>query len=334
MFVLPDLEKSRPLKHIALLTSGGDSPGMNAAIRAVVRTASHQQIRVTGIRWGFSGLVQGNFIHLHERDTANIIQQGGTLLKSDRCSDFLRPEVRQDAAERLRQQGVEALIVIGGDGSLTGALKLEEETGLPVLGIPATIDNDIYGTDCSIGFDTAVNTALDAIDRIRDTASAHGRLFLVEVMGHNAGFLALQVGLAGGAEAIVVPEAPCSVSELNQRVKAAWRRGKSGVILVLAEGGEAGHTYQVARELQALGEHRCRVCILGHTQRGGRPTGFDRVLASCFGYAAVTGLQAGYSSVMTKLGCNQIGFVPLTEALSQRKPLPQGYPDLAHILAT
>lgn len=321
MYKLPALDAVKELKAIAVLTSGGDAPGMNPAIRGVVRAALSHGVRVHGVNRGYSGLIIGDIWEMDSRSVTNIIQRGGTLLKSDRCEAFKDPAVRHQAAEILRERDIDGLVVIGGDGSLTGAALLAEESGIPVVGLPGTIDNDIHGSDDTIGFDTAVNTALDAIDRIRDTALSHERLFLVEVMGRNSGFIATQVGIACGAEMVVIPEVEFKIQSLcfqlaNNRVKG---EGSSGIIVV-AEGPRPGLTYRIAQQLEE-NDQSPKVCILGHIQRGGSPTGHDRVLASCMGATAVDYLRAGYSSIMVGVQKGEILDVPLKEVLERKKPL-------------
>jgi len=332
MYRLPKLEVTRPIHAIALLTSGGDSPGMNPAIRAVTRAALNKGIKVFGINRGYSGLIIGDMKELGSADVSNIVQKGGTELKSDRCLAFKDPVVRNQAAEILKEHGIDGLIVIGGDGSLTGAHLLTKETGIPVVGLPGTIDNDIYGTDDTIGFDTAVNTALEAIDKIRDTAISHERIFLVEVMGRNSGHIASQVGIACGAEMIVVPEYDFKLESLcfslaNERAEG---KGSSGIIVV-AEGPRPGLTYRLAQQLEEQGENP-GVCILGHIQRGGRPTGHDRVLSSCLGAAAVSYLQAGYSDVMVGMVNNEVMLTPLEDVMTKSKPLNPQLVELAQLL--
>src|SRR5690606_7732797 len=278
-----DLRPGRPrvysllVNHLAVLTSGGDAPGMNAAIRAVVRTAVHDGARVSGVYRGFQGLIEDDIVELQARDVANVIQRGGTVLRTARSEEFMQPAGRAKAAEVLRGRGIEGLVVIGGDGSFRGALALAREHGVKVIGIPGTIDNDIFGTDVSIGFNTAINVALEAVDRLRDTAASHDRLFLVEVMGRRSGHIALHVGVAGGAEAILIPEAPLTAAEVAQMIVAAEKRGKSSSIIVVAEGAYPGGARELQRVVQEVSGYEIRSVILGHTQRGGTPTTRDRV---------------------------------------------------------
>lgn len=332
MYKLPALDAVKELKAIAVLTSGGDAPGMNPAIRGVVRAALSHGIRVYGVNRGYSGLIIGDIWEMNSRSVSNIVQRGGTLLKSDRCEAFKDPAVRKQAAAILRERDIEGVVVIGGDGSLTGAALLAEESGIPVVGLPGTIDNDIHGTEDTIGFDTAINTALDAIDKIRDTALSHERLFLVEVMGRDSGFIATQVGIACGAEMVVIPEVEFKIESLcfqlaNNRVKG---EGSSGIIVV-AEGPRPGLTYRIAQQLEEH-DQSPKVCILGHIQRGGSPTGHDRVLASCMGASAVDYLRAGYSSIMVGVQKGGILDVPLREVLERKKSLDREWIEMTRLL--
>lgn len=333
MWTLPKLKPTRPIKRIALLTSGGDAPGMNAAVRAVVRTALERNVEVYGVQKGYSGLVQDKLDRMDRSSVANILHRGGTILKTDRCDEFRRPEVRQAVADKLRSRGIEALAVIGGDGSLAGAHQLEQETGMLVIGIPGTIDNDIYGTDETIGFDTAVNTALEAIDRIRDTATSHERVFLVEVMGRRAGFIAATVGIAGGAEIVLVPGMPVQLDAICQTLRESEQRGKYSSLIIVAESGDPNLTPQLTQSLNDKG-FQTRAAILGHVQRGGSPSGHDRVLASVLGASAVDHLLAGYSNIMLGVHAGEIIRVPLAEIKSGKKILPDDYIELAQLLAT
>jgi len=332
MYRLPALNPVRSFNAIAVLTSGGDSPGMNPAIRSVVRTALHAGIRVYGVQRGYSGLIIGDMTEMKSGDVSNIVQRGGTLLKSDRCAAFKDPVVRKQAATILQEKGIDGLVVIGGDGSLTGAHLLAVEHNIPVIGLPGTIDNDIYGTEDTIGFDTAVTTALEAIDKIRDTALSHETLFLVEVMGRNSGFIATQVGLACGAEMIVVPDFDTQVENICFQLAAdhAAGRGSSGIIVV-AEGNKAGLTYRLAQQLEAHNQ-KAKVCILGHIQRGGSPSGHDRVLASCLGAAAVNALRNGETNKMVGVENGEIIGVPLEHVVNRNKQLNPQMVELVNIL--
>jgi 6-phosphofructokinase 1 len=298
------------MKKIIVLTSGGDAPGMNAAIRAVVRSGHFFGIKVFGCRQGFDGLIQRQLFPLEPEDLANCIQLGGTILKAGRCLPFLDKAVRDQCRDFIKQEQIDGMIVIGGDGSFRGASLLSSESHdhkLNVIGIPSTIDNDILGTDYTIGFDTARNTALQAIDKIRDTASSHDRNFLVEVMGRHAGFLALDVGIAGGAEFILLPEFPISTEELAHKIMQP-RRDKLSSIIVIAEDGQPGRSMTIAEDLHRITGQQYRVCILGHTQRGGSPTTLDRQTASNMGYQAVKGLLNNLSHQMVAMNHGQLDF--------------------------
>ena len=307
------------MKHIAVLTSGGDAPGMNAAIRAVVRTAIFKNIKVSAVYQGYEGLIEDSIEEFDARSVANIIQRGGTILRTARCQEFYTPEGRKKAYETLERRGIDGLVVIGGDGSFKGAATLYEEYKIPVIGIPATIDNDIYGTDVSIGFNTAINIALEAIDRLRDTAASHDRLFLAEVMGRNAGHIALYVGVAVGAEAILVPEVESDLDKVVQNIILAKDKGKNSSIIVVAEGAFKGGAFAVEKELKERSGYEVRTSILGHIQRGGSPVTRDRVLGSRLGFAAVKGLLAGRSGVMVGADKRDVVFVPLREVFEKER---------------
>lgn len=306
------------IKKIALLTSGGDAPGMNAAIRAVVRTAYFHGIEVLGIRRGFTGLIDGDHHPMGPRDVANIIQRGGTVLLTAREPRMHAAEGRQRAADVLRQQNVDALVVIGGDGSFHGSHLLMEEHGLKVMGLPGTIDNDLYGTDHTIGYFTAVETALGAVDKLRDTAASHERVFVVEVMGRHAGHIALEVALAGGAEEVFLPEDDKPISEVIETLKGSTRKGKHSSIIIVAEGYEGG-ALAVAKTITDGTGIDTRVSILGHIQRGGSPVSSDRVLASRLGEASVSALIAGRDGVMVGRSSGGITYTPLKETWTERK---------------
>ena len=323
----------KKMKSIAVLTSGGDAPGMNAAIRAVVRYGISHGCQMHGIIRGYQGLLEDNIIELKASSVANIIQRGGTLLKTARCDDFLKKSCREKAAKILRSHKIDALVVIGGDGSFTGAHILEKESGFPVIGIPGTIDNDIAQTEDAIGFDTAVNTALEAIDRIRDTASSHERIFLVEVMGHTSGFIAMQVAMGGGAETVILPEKREAISVICQTIDRGVKRGKTSSIIVVAEGPKPGLSSRISKGLKRYG-YSSRVCILGHTQRGGAPTAHDRVLASVLGASAVSYLLAGESNSMVGIQQNNVVLVPFHQVIGHKKMIQTELWDLAKILAT
>jgi 6-phosphofructokinase 1 len=320
-------------RKIAVLTSGGDAPGMNAAVRAVTRYAISHGVEVYGVQRGYNGLIDGQVEKLELSSVANIIQKGGTVLKTARCLEFLKKKVRKEAAALLCRDGIEGLVVIGGDGSFTGASLLEKETGFPTIGVPGTIDNDIAGTEDTIGFDTAVNTAIDAIDRIRDTASSHERTFLVEVMGRNSGFIALYTGLGGGAETIVIPEAPQNAKQIHETIRRGIDRGKSSSIIVVAEGKTVGNAQILSKELKAFG-YDPKVCTLGHTQRGGSPTAHDRVLASYLGSAATAYLLSGKSNGMLGIQKGAVAFVPYSKVIGKKKISDPYVLKLASILAS
>ncbi|HRO66035.1 MAG TPA: 6-phosphofructokinase [Pseudobdellovibrionaceae bacterium] len=324
----------KQIRKIGIYTSGGDAPGMNAAIRAVVRLAAAKNLETVGILSGYLGMLESDFIELHPRGMGNIIQRGGTILKTGRAPDFHKPDVRKIAAENLQKAGIDALVCIGGDGSFRGAHALWEEHRIPVVGIPGTIDNDIFGTDRTIGFETAVNTALDAIDKIRDTADSHDRLFIVEVMGRNSGFIAAWVGLAGGAEEIFTPEMNTTVEKAVDRIREAQKRGKKSSIIITAEGQKPGRAYDLADAIRKKSGLDAKVCILGHQQRGGSPTANDRILASRMAGAAIETLLKGVCDVMVGTEGHQLVLVPLEEATSHEKKTPLDYIHLANQLAT
>lgn len=307
------------VKHLGVLTSGGDAPGMNAAIRAVVRTAHYHQLEVSGIFEGFDGLITDDVKPLGVRDVSNIIQRGGTILRSARSKAFHTPEGRQAARETMGRHGMDALIVIGGDGTFKGATQFSLEHGIPTMGITGTIDNDLGGTDTTIGFDTATNTAMQLVDRIRDTASSHDRLFFVEVMGRTTGAIALHCGIAAGAEFVLVPERKQEISELI-RVLECSAKSKSSVIVIVAEGDEQGGAYEVARKVkERFAHYDTRVSVLGHVQRGGHPTVADRLLASRSGVAAVEALIQGKRNMMVGEINGSIVLTPFEEVVGLKK---------------
>lgn len=319
--------------RIGVFTSGGDAPGMNAAIRAVVRQAQETGDEIIGIRRGYAGMIKGEFIHLGPRDVANTIQRGGTILQTARSDKFMTPEGRAEAAEQLRRASIEGLVAIGGDGTFAGAIKLFGEQGIPTLGVPGTIDNDLFGTDDTIGYDTAMNTALDAIDRIRDTAAAHDRVFFIEVMGRHAGFLGLEVGLAGGAEIIALPEVPVTPEEIVKTIENSVARGKMSSIIVVAEGAYPGGAQALFEATKKLTGYDARVSILGHIQRGGAPSARDRVLASRLGAAALKALSQGSQGVMAGVVENEVVFTPLADTIAKKKSINMELFYLARTLA-
>jgi len=325
--------KTKRFRAIAVLTSGGDAPGMNAAVRAVTRFGISQGVDVYGVIKGYSGLVEGQIQKLSQSSVANIIQRGGTILKTDRCPEWFKKSMRRKGAEFLRAQGIDGLVTIGGDGTYAGAHIFERENGFPCIGLPGTIDNDIAETEETIGFDTAVNTAIEAIDRIRDTASSHDRIFLVEVMGHSSGFIALLTGIGGGAETIVVPEAREPIDSVVRTIRRGMERGKTSSIIVVAEGPKPGLAQQMAERLSRHG-FRNKVCILGHTQRGGPPTAHDRLLASVLGVSAVSCLLGGKSDCMVGVRDGKTALVPFLRVVGRHKTLPPRLLKLAQVLAT
>ena len=310
------------IKRIGVYTSGGDAPGMNACLRAVVRTALGNDLEVIGIRRGYAGMIDGDFVEMDGRSVSNILQQGGTVLKSARSKGFRTEEGRAQAAEQLREAGIEALVGIGGDGTFRGAVLFHEEHGFPVVGCPGTIDNDLFGTDETIGFDTALNTAMENIDRIRDTADAHDRLFLVEVMGRDAGFIALNCAIGGGAELVLIPEILSDIDDIKDRIFSLMTAQARSSIIVVAEGEELGGASRIEYALHedaAFSEIDLRICILGHTQRGGSPTARDRVLASRLGAAAVEALIEGHTNVMVGLVNGETKLTPMRNVWSRKK---------------
>ncbi|MEL7563656.1 MAG: 6-phosphofructokinase [Dehalobacterium sp.] len=302
------------MKKIAVLTSGGDAPGMNAALRAVVRTAVYYGIKVVGVKRGYSGLIKGDFITMEIGSVADIIQRGGTILRTARCDEFFTQEGRDVAVRNLRSIGVEGLVAIGGDGTFRGGVELEK-LGMPVVGIPGTIDNDIPCTNWTIGFDTAVNTVVDAINKIRDTATSHERVFVIEVMGRRAGFIALAAGLAGGAESIVIPEEHFDINEIVAKIQRGQNRGKLHSIILVAEG--VSSAFEISKKIHDISGLDTRVTILGHIQRGGTPTAWDRILASKMGAEAVNLLMKGERKKMVGIQGSKIENFDIEWALNQ-----------------
>lgn len=322
------------MKKIAVFTSGGDAPGMNACIRAVVRTAVYSQLEVVGIIRGYEGMINGDFLPMQSTSVSNIIQRGGTILKSARSKHFMTEEGRAKAAENLKKEGVEGIVAIGGDGTFTGAKIFYEEHGIPTIGAPGTIDNDLYGTDFTIGYDTAVNTVVDAVDKIRDTADAHDRLFFVEVMGRDAGFIALRSGIGVGAEAVLVPETETYVDRLIEKLQKGWERKKTSSIIIVAEGDDAGGAYHVAEKVKAKFKHyETKVTVLGHVQRGGSPSAADRVMASQMGNAAVLALIEGRKNEMVGIVNRQVVFTPFEKAIKHNQQINQELLKLADLLS-
>ncbi len=322
------------IKRIGVLTSGGDAPGMNAAIRAVTRTAIYHQLEVIGIRHGYQGLIQGNFKVLKAFSVSDIIQKGGTILKTARCEAFTTPEGRKIAYDNLVRQSIDGVVVIGGDGTFTGARIFNEEYNIPFVGIPGTIDNDIYGTDYTVGYDTCLNTVIEAVDKIRDTASAHNRLFFVEVMGAEAGFIALHSGIATGAEAILIPEIKDQAKILKQTLETGFKRRKSSSIIIVAEGDDEGGAFKIAEKVKEdFKDYSTRVTVLGHIQRGGSPSAQDRVVASRLGHAAVEALLDNQKSVMVGLQNDEVVLVPFRKAIKLHKDVNRSLLEIADILS-
>ncbi|MCB9234698.1 MAG: 6-phosphofructokinase [Bacteroidia bacterium] len=319
---------------IGVFTSGGDSPGMNACIRAVVRTGIYRGIKVKGIMRGYEGMIDGEIIDMESGSVSNIIQRGGTILKSARSQRFRTPEGMAQAYENLQKAGIEGVVAIGGDGTFRGAKEFNSHYSIPFVGVPGTIDNDLFGTDFTLGYDTAINTAVRAIDKIRDTASSHNRLFFVEVMGRDAGFIALRSGIGAGAECILVPETETSLESVINTLEKGWGRQKSSSIIVVAEGDEAGNAFEIAEKVTARLPHfDTRVSILGHIQRGGSPSCMDRVLASELGMAAVEALIDGRSNVMVGKVHKEIKYVPFDQATKHHNQISPNMLKLVEILS-
>jgi 6-phosphofructokinase 1 len=309
------------VKRIGILTSGGDAPGMNACIRAAVRTAIARGVEIIGVKRGYTGLITDEMSLLYRDDVSNIIHTGGSILESSRCAEFETVKGRQKAIANALQQKIEGLILVGGDGTFRGGTLLTEESTIGIVGVPGTIDNDVYGTDFTIGFDTAVNCAIEAIDRIRDTARTFERVFFVEVMGHHTGFIALQAGIAGGADSLVIPEDPLDVADICQRLQEGHRLGKKSAIVVVAEAQKPGFSYQVAEEVAKVTGFETRVCVLGHVQRGGSPTATDRVLGSELGAMAVQALLDGQKGKMVGITGGNITYTAIRDTWEKKKEL-------------
>ncbi len=322
------------MKKIGVFTSGGDSPGMNAAVRAVVRTCLYNHIEPYGIYEGYKGLIEGNIKALLSKDVSNIIQRGGTVLRSARCLAFHQKEGRQHAYDNIVKYNLDGIVAIGGDGTFTGAKIFNQEFKIPFIGIPGTIDNDLYGTDYCIGYDTALNTVVEAVDKIRDTASSHNRLFIVEVMGRDAGFIALRSGIGVGAEAILVPETPTYIDTLIDRLQSNSRQHKQSMIIIVAEGEELGGAYNVAKQVKLVcPEYDTKVTVLGHIQRGGSPSALDRVLASRLGNAAVNALISGKTNLMVGVTHRDISFTPFDKAIKHHQTINMELLNLAEVLS-
>ena len=322
------------MKSIAVFTSGGDAPGMNACVRSVVRNALYLGLDVYGIKYGYNGMIEGDIFKMKSYSVSNIIQRGGTILKSARSKAFMTAEGRKKAFEQLQKRSIDGLVAIGGDGTFTGANLYYQEYGIPIIGIPGTIDNDLFGSDYTIGFDTAVNTALSAIDSIRDTANSHDRVFFIEVMGRNSGFIAIQCGIGGGAEMVMVPETATTTNDIIQNLKEGRDKDKTSSIIVVAEGKVHGNAHEIAdKVLLELPELDIRVSTLGHVQRGGKPTAFDRILASRLGIAAVEGLTNGKKGVMVGIVNNQIKYTNFQDAITNPKPIDDDMLRMVKILS-
>ncbi len=326
----------KTIKKVGVLTSGGDSPGMNAAIRSVVRTCAYHSIECIGIYRGYQGMIEGDFKDMGPRSVNNIVNKGGTILKSARSLEFKTPEGRKKAHENLTKAGIDALVVIGGDGTFTGGLLFNTEFNFPVMGIPGTIDNDIFGTSHTLGYDTALNTVVDVIDKIRDTASSHNRLFFVEVMGRDAGHIALNAGIGAGAEEILIPEQDLGLDRLLESLQKSKASGKSSSIVVIAEGDKIGkNVFELKDYVEAnLPEYDVRVSVLGHMQRGGSPSCFDRVLASRLGVKAVESLLEGKSSYMVGLQNDQVTLTPLEQAIKGESMIDRELLRVSDIMST
>jgi 6-phosphofructokinase 1 len=325
----------KKVTKIGVLTSGGDAPGMNAAIRAVVRTGIYHGMEVFGIMRGYNGMVDNDIFRMESKSVANIIQRGGTILKTSRCKEFFTPEGRKKAYRNLKKLGINGLVVIGGDGSFRGAQIFSNEYDIPCVGLPGTIDKDIAGTDFTIGFDTAVNTAVEAIDKIRDTADAHDRLFIIEVMGRDAGYIALHSGIATGAESVLIPERKTDIEAIIKQLAEKERRHKLVNLIVVAEGDDFGGANEVGKIItERLPMQDVRVCILGHIQRGGSPSCFDRLIASRMGYSAVECLIEGRHNVFVGIVNNRMHYTPLDEAVKKKQRINEEWMKIVKILAS
>ena len=322
------------MKKIAVFTSGGDAPGMNPCLRAVVRTGLYKGLEVAGIYRGYQGMIEGDIIDMDSHSVSAIIHRGGTVLKTARSKEFMTAEGRRKAFEELQKHGIEGLVVIGGDGSFRGAMALHKEYGIPVIGCPGTIDNDLFGTDYTIGYDTAVNTVVQAVDQLRDTADSHNRLFFVEVMGRDAGFIALRSSIASGAEAVLIPETETYIDSLICTLEEGWKRNKTSAIIIVAEGDESGGAYDVAEAVNKKFSHwETKVTVLGHIQRGGSPTAFDRVMASRMGNKAVEALLAGETNKMVGLVHGDLVLTPFEKATKHHHKINAHLLELVDVLS-
>lgn len=322
----------KKIKNIAVLTSGGDAPGMNAGIRAVVRTGIYHGLNVFGVRRGYDGLVKGEIVSMDAKSVANIIQRGGTILKTARSTEFKTTQGRQQAYDNIKKMEIDALIVIGGDGTFTGASKLIEEFDIPIIGMPGTIDNDLAGTDFTIGYDTAINTVVDAVDKIRDTAESHDRVFVIEVMGRDSGLIALRSGISTGAEAVLIPELSVDYDAIMKRLDKS-RKNKSSRIIIVAEGDKEGGELVADKIKESFPTYDVRLSILGHIQRGGRPSCMDRVLASRLGVASVEGLLEGRRGEMAGIICGEVQFTPFKNAIKHIDKINEDLTRIVEILS-
>jgi len=320
-------------KYIGVLTSGGDAPGMNAAIRAVVRTGIYHGNTLFGIKRGYQGMIEGDIEQLNRYSVSNIIKDGGTILQTARSSEFLTKEGREKAFKNIKRYGIDSIIVIGGDGSFRGLHQLIQEFPIQGIGVPGTIDNDLYGTDFTVGFDTAVNTALEAIDKIRDTASSHSRLFIIEVMGRTSGYIALYTGIGGGAEDILIPEAPMEIQKLVAELEAQHKAGKQSSIIVIAEGETTGGAAEIKSAIEKVINWDIKVSVLGHVQRGGDPSAFDRVLASRLGYESVLAVMNNENDKMSGMVNNKATLTPLEDTWTKKKDMDMTYLKMNEVLA-
>ncbi len=326
----------KEIKRIAVFTSGGDAPGMNAAIRAIVRNAINNDLHIYGVHRGYEGMINGDIRRLETSDVSNIIHRGGTVLKTARSMRFMTPEGRKQAYENLIDNDIDALIAIGGNGTFTGAkIFMSEYPDIAVLGIPGTIDNDLFGTDFTVGFDTALNTAVQAVDKIRDTADSHNRLFFVEVMGRNSGYIALHTAIAGGAGGVLLPEEESNIDDLVKLLKRGAKRSKLFSIVIVAEGNHMGTVYDIAHQVSEKIDFYddIKVTVIGHLQRGGSPSAFDRVLASILGFTSVEALLEGKSGMMLGIKNNNVSYTPFADAISKSKTFSKDSLRMAHILA-
>ncbi len=323
------------MKRIAVFTSGGDSPGMNACVRAIVRGAVYHNVEIYGIMRGYNGMIAGDIFEMNSRSVSNIIQRGGTILKSARSKEFMTKEGRQKAYDQLVKYEIDGLVAIGGNGTFTGAEIFYNEFGIPTVGAPGTIDNDLFGTDYTIGYDTAVNTAMEAIDKIRDTADSHDRVFFIEVMGRDSGYIAIECGIAGGAESVLVPENLTTPEDVVKLLKIGIMSQKTSSIVIVAEGDEEGNAQVIAQKIKAQMDSNVdiRVTTLGHIQRGGSPTASDRILASRLGLGAVEGLLTGGKNIMAGVVNNELVFTPFHETITLKKPIYHDLMRMARILA-